>query len=85
MTTQEKIDQLAQRIATDALKEEVSLADRVDALKQLTAYYAASLKDKNRQSDEEPDEATMGSIQDRLKLVEGGSDAGTQVRNRQGR
>ncbi len=52
-----KLEMLVEKIADDASKPDVKLADRVDALKALTTYYIGDSKLK-RGTDDDEDEPT---------------------------
>ena len=57
-TFEQKLETLVEKIADDASKPDVKLADRVDALKALTTYYIGDSKLKRGQDDDDTDEDT---------------------------
>jgi hypothetical protein len=61
MSFKNDIKELAERVKDDALDPDCSRADRVDALKVLTALYSVLYKGK-KSSDEEDEGDTFGSF-----------------------
>lgn len=57
-TFEEKLELLVEKIADDASKPDVKLADRVDALKALTTYYIGDSKLKKGATDDDDEGAT---------------------------
>ena len=87
MTTQDDIEALARKIATEALEAD-KLESRVDALKCLTPIYLSLVKGRGNNSDDS--ETTMDDITARLRVVEENDDGGDTARavpvgNRRGR
>jgi hypothetical protein len=79
--TRTKIEQLARKVAEDALAEGVPLETRLEALKILNPHYSILIK-KQSKGEEEPDEGSFASFQRELERVDGGTET---VRGRRGR
>ena len=62
-SVQDKIERLADSIASDALAGDVPLATRLDALKSLTAWGIAANKIKPPEPDETPFERMAAQIE----------------------
>jgi hypothetical protein len=75
-----KIEQLATRVADQALNGDTSAGDRVETLKVLTPFY--TLLKKAEAKVEEPDETTMAGLQAQLEEVE---QNGSEIQRRRGR
>jgi hypothetical protein len=58
-TFEEKLELLVEKIADDASKPDVKLADRVDALKALTTYYIGDSKLKKGAGNDDDDGTTV--------------------------
>jgi len=75
-----KIEQLATKVADQALGKDTLPGDRVEMLKVLTPFY--TLLKKAEAKVEEPDETTMAGLQAELEKAE---ENGSQIQHRRGR
>jgi hypothetical protein len=71
---------LAAAVAKEAKQEGTKFDQKVDALKALTPYYAAIVKgSKGRDEDTDAPGNNFGAWRDRLSVVEGGADGGSET------
>ena len=80
MNAKEKIEELALRVAMDALADSASAEDRREALKILNPHYTMLLKSKAK-----PEEPSEGFDFDAFNLETEHVNAGTQVGSDRGR
>lgn len=76
MTTLSDIEELAEKVAKDAVKPERTLQERIDALKSLTPYYTA-LKKAELAAPEESDEPTIEALRAQMDEAENGHGSGS--------
>lgn len=65
----DELEKLATTIAKEANSADVAIADRLDCMKILTGYYAATRKLKGKLADDDPDIPSFGNIRDKIKAV----------------
>jgi hypothetical protein len=71
VTIEAKLAQLAEKIADESLLPGVELAERLDAFKQLTAYYVATAKVGKPENHDESGGSDFGSFQSRIAASSG--------------
>jgi len=67
------IEKLVLAIAEKAAKSAKNLSEQMEALRVLAPYYAALKKHKVHATAEEPDEITIGNLQNAVRDVEEGN------------
>lgn len=71
---------LAALVAQEAKQKDTKFDQKVEALKALTPYYAAIVKgSKGKDDDADAPGNNFGAWRDRLSVVEGGADGGTET------
>lgn len=75
----DNIYKLAGKVAEEAQQEDTKFDQRVEALKALNPYYAAIVKAKGKDDDSDAQGNNFGDWRDRMKVVEGGADGGTET------
>ncbi len=71
---------LAAAVAKEAKQKDTKFDQKVEALKALTPYYAAIVKgSKGKDEDADDPSSNFGSWRDRMSVVEGGADGGTET------
>lgn len=81
MTTLSDIEKLAQKTASEALKEDTPLQSRIDALKVLGLYYTALKKAAGQDPADSGDEPTMDDMRSQIEQ-ENGNGRAVQTRSR---
>lgn len=77
------LDDLSKDIATKAAHKDTPFSERLDAFKNLTAYYALLLKHKGK-DDSDPDEPGFGQFGQAFDADEEPANGQTSVRSRRG-
>jgi hypothetical protein len=79
MTLKATLDKWAADLSTKAAQKDTPLQESTDAFKAVTAYYAAQLKNRKNQVDDEPDSGEF-SFADEVVHGESGQRAGIRAR-----
>ena len=64
---------LALKIASEANKDGVHLADRIESFKVLTTYYVNTTKVKAKQTPDEDEESSFDGFAKRIAVASGGA------------